>query len=77
MTRGMLNLIQTSFIPNKVLIRIDPNYPPKALAELNDTVKALLEEKEPALRICEGGTCGMPIKDLELARKALNLEKVP
>jgi hypothetical protein len=58
-------------MPNKVIIRIDPDKPPRALAELNATVKELVGEKEPALRLCEGGVCGMPIRDLEEARKVI------
>lgn len=60
-------------MPNKVVIHLDLENPPKKLAELNETVKALLEARDntPALRVCEGGVCGMPVKDLGEARKVV------
>jgi hypothetical protein len=75
-TQKLLASIRSEFyIPNKVLIHIDPTKPPTTLAEKNETVKSLIEGLEVApgvsLRICESGVCGMPITGFAEARKAI------
>lgn len=70
-TVALLRLVNSVYMANKVVIRIDPAHPPKGLAELNETVKSLLDESKASLRICEGGTCGLPITDLAEAERAI------
>lgn len=69
-----LKMIRATFIPNRVLIHIDPHNPPQGLAALNATVRALVKEVEESagavkvgenVRICENFTCGLPIEDVE------------
>ncbi len=72
-TKALLSLVWASYHPAQVVIYIDPANPPRRLAEVNETIKALLDVKEdvPSLRVCEGGVCGLPILELEEARQAL------
>ncbi|WVW79178.1 hypothetical protein I302_101144 [Kwoniella bestiolae CBS 10118] len=76
LTRRYLNLVHTIYAPYQVIIHIDPSHPPKALAEENDVIKSLIQGmiNEVSLRICENGTCGLPIKDIEEAKKVLGVE---
>jgi uncharacterized protein YyaL (SSP411 family) len=70
-----LKLVRGSYIPNKVLIHLDPSSPPQELIKVNSVLGSLVEtikEEEPSLRICEGGACQMPIYDLEQARAAVH-----
>ena len=72
----LLELIRSTFIPNRVLIHLDPADPPRKLAALNASVRSLVEELEEKnsgadsevrrenVRICENFTCGLPIKDV-------------
>jgi uncharacterized protein YyaL (SSP411 family) len=69
-----LDLLRESYMPNRVVIRIDPDNPPVELGEVNATVKALLSEKKAGLRVCQAGVCGMPIVDLEEAARAVRGE---
>lgn len=71
LTVALLKLVNGVYMPNKVVIRIDSARPPHGLAELNETVKSLLGESKASLRICEGGTCGLPITDLAEAERAI------
>ena len=69
----------TRYIPNKVVIQIDPENPPLDLARYNSVVKGILEgmerdnadgkEVKESLRICRDFACGLPITDLGEARK--------
>jgi hypothetical protein len=71
-----------SHIPNKVVIRIDPKNPPHELAKHNAVVKDIIErlEKETregkeikeSLRVCRDFACGLPIHDLEEAKKEIS-----
>ncbi|KAK4687960.1 uncharacterized protein P7C73_g2148, partial [Tremellales sp. Uapishka_1] len=72
-TRAILKSLREVYIPNKVVIQIDPANPPVKLAEKNETVKSLMDVKEssPSLRVCEGGVCGLPIYELEKIRAAV------
>jgi uncharacterized protein YyaL (SSP411 family) len=74
-TQGFLRLVRGSYIPNKVLIHLDPANPPLELVKLNPVLRSLVEtikDEQPSLRICEGGACQMPIYDLEQARDAVH-----
>jgi len=77
---SMLQAIHgTRYIPNKVVIQIDPENPPSELARYNSVVEGVLEglerdkadgkEVKESLRICRDFACGLPITDLEQARK--------
>ena len=75
----LLKRIRGSFIPNRVLIHIDPFNPPRGLAQMNASLRSLVEELEAKgsggavkenVRICENFTCGLPIEDVaELEEK--------
>lgn len=66
-------------IPNKVVILIDPNDLPHALAERNVVVKSLVDEVierqkkgvhvEENVRLCEGFTCRLPVHRLDDVEK--------
>ena len=67
-TTRFLGVIRDAFVPNRVLIRLEPRAPPRELAGHNGTLRALLENKElsdekPNVRVCENFTCGLPIYD--------------
>ncbi|KAI0938399.1 hypothetical protein AcV5_000091 [Taiwanofungus camphoratus] len=72
-------IIRSSFIPNRVLIHLDPANPPRELAKLNGTVRSLIGDidkgdvakPEPNVRICENFACGLPIEDPDELKKAL------
>ncbi|KAI0674624.1 hypothetical protein C8Q78DRAFT_1067592 [Trametes maxima] len=75
----LLKAIRSGFLPNRVLIHLDPNTPPRELARVNGSVRSLVEEldKDPGsatrehVRICENFTCGLPIEDVEELKKRL------
>nr|XP_019009574.1 cold-induced thioredoxin domain-containing protein [Kwoniella pini CBS 10737]OCF48355.1 cold-induced thioredoxin domain-containing protein [Kwoniella pini CBS 10737] len=79
-TTQLLQVIRSTYSPNQVIIQIDPSNPPYGLGKLNDVVKSLVDnieagkEDEVSLRICENGSCGLPVKDLEEAKKLLGVE---
>ena len=72
----LLQVIRSTFIPNRVLVHLDPADPPRKLAALNASVRSLVEELERKgsgadsevrrvnVRICENFTCGLPIEDV-------------
>ncbi|KAI8968808.1 hypothetical protein BD414DRAFT_582030 [Trametes punicea] len=67
-----LKLIRSMFIPNRVLIHLDPSKPPRELAKANSSLRSLVEEIDKGagqttenVRICENFTCGLPITDVE------------
>jgi len=70
---------RATYIPNRVLIYIDPNSLPKMLAERNEVVKAIVEDVERSqasgklvgenVRLCEGFTCRLPVVGLDEVRK--------
>ncbi|RDX46148.1 hypothetical protein OH76DRAFT_1407279 [Lentinus brumalis] len=79
---ALLKLIRSTFIPNRVLIHLDPTNPPRKLAELNSSLRSLVQEldkKGPGaelkenVRICENFACGLPIEDTEELKKRLPL----
>ncbi|OJT15668.1 Spermatogenesis-associated protein 20 [Trametes pubescens] len=79
-TSPLLELIRSTFIPNRVLIHIDPKNPPRELAKVNGSVRSLIEELDRTggetvenVRICEDFTCGLPIEDVDDLRARLPL----
>ncbi len=65
-----------------MLIHLDPANPPRKLAELNSSLRSLVQEldkKGPGaelkenVRICENFACGLPIEDTEELKKRLPL----
>jgi hypothetical protein len=72
--KDMLAMVGGIYIPGSVVIRVDPGRLPRELGEVNGTVGALIEGGQAdlaAMRICEGGVCGLPITGIEEARVAL------
>ncbi|CAL1708631.1 unnamed protein product [Somion occarium] len=75
-TVAFFESIRKPFIPNRVLIHLDPDHPPQELARLNGTLQGLITEdslanSEPNIRICETFTCGLPIYETEELKKHL------
>lgn len=69
-----LALIRSVFMPNRVLIHLDPAHPPSELAKVNATLRSLIEQgvdAKPNVRICENFTCGLPIENTEELKKVL------
>lgn len=72
--KKFLKAARETYFSNQVIIHIQPENLPKGLAEKNEVVKALVndiesgKEKGASLRVCEGGTCGLPAKDFEGAK---------
>ena len=72
-TASFLHAIRQVFIPNRILIHLDPSRPPHELAKLNGTLRALADDPanaRPNVRLCENFACGLPIydpKELKLA----------
>ncbi len=75
----LLPLIRSTFIPNRVLLHFDPANPPFGIANVNGSVRNLVQEREERgkveenVRICENFTCGMPIESEEELKKRLPL----
>jgi len=74
-TTTLLRSIRARFVPNRNLIFLDPDGPPKGLAEQNEVIRSLVDNLAsktsalldlPEVRICEGGVCGMPLKGMDL-----------
>lgn len=73
-TQELLRVIRSVYAPNKVVIQLDTSHPPSGLVELDSVLGFLVKEiqnEEPSLRICEGGSCHLPIFDVEKAREAV------
>lgn len=73
-TQEMLQVVRESYAPNKVVIQLDPDHLPAKLLKLNSVLNSLVDtvqKEQPSLRICEGGTCHLPIFDIEEARQAV------
>ena len=68
-----------TFIPNRVLIHLDSEQPPRGLETRNTVVKSLVddiderkrrgEKIEENVRLCEGFTCHLPVVDLVSVKK--------
>jgi uncharacterized protein YyaL (SSP411 family) len=60
--------------PGTVLVHISPDRLPRKLAEKNVTVRELVsagKAGQPGLSVCEGKTCGLPMRSLDEVRKSL------
>ncbi|KAL7421404.1 hypothetical protein Q5752_004289 [Cryptotrichosporon argae] len=68
--QDIVDAVFAAYRPNKVVVRVDPARPPTTLAQVNEVVQALVEggAREPALRVCENGACGLPVSGDEVAR---------
>lgn len=68
-------IFASTYIPNKVVMSIDPASPPLGLAEQNPVIQSLVEELQrkpesgPSVRVCENGACHLPVFNLEEVRK--------
>jgi hypothetical protein len=80
--RTMIQAVHaTRYIPNKVVIHIDPSNPPTGLARFNAVVKDIIEgierhrsagkDTKENLRICRDFACGLPVFDVEQAKKEI------
>ncbi|EMD34674.1 hypothetical protein CERSUDRAFT_86096 [Gelatoporia subvermispora B] len=78
---SFLKAVHSRFIPQRVLIHLDPEHPPRELAEVNATLRALIEDvdtnkdgdaKRASVRVCENFACGLPVEDLEEVEKMLD-----
>ena len=75
----LLSLIRSTFVPNRVLLHFNPSNPPFGIANVNGSVRSLVEDLgkrkdvNENVRICENFTCGMPIEDVEELKKRLSL----
>lgn len=72
-TRTILQVVRETYSPAQMTIFIDPEQPSMRLAEVNETVRALLDVQEtvPSVRICEGGVCGLPLTEMDEIRRKL------
>lgn len=72
-TQELLERIYERWIPNRLLVHVDPEALPRELAEGNEVVRSLVEGGDwtPSVRVCEGGVCGMPIQSGEELEKEL------
>lgn len=72
-TQELLERIYARWIPNRLLVHVDPQALPKKLADGNEVVKALIAGGDwtPSVRVCEAGVCGMPIESVEELEKEL------
>ncbi|CCM05079.1 uncharacterized protein FIBRA_07286 [Fibroporia radiculosa] len=79
-----LKAIRERFVPNRVLIHLDPANPPRKLAKVNGTLRSLLTDintdrsgnadarsAQPNVRVCQNFTCGLPIRDMAELKAAL------
>jgi uncharacterized protein YyaL (SSP411 family) len=61
-------------MPNRLLILLSPETPQDFLSSRNEVLRSLVEggqHNEPAVRICEGRVCGLPIMDVDELEQAL------
>lgn len=65
--------IFSTYIPNKVILYIDPSNPPDELARYNpiisDLIKGMKSDERPSVRLCENFTCNLPVYELEEAKR--------
>ncbi|GJE86611.1 thioredoxin domain-containing protein [Phanerochaete sordida] len=65
-TGALLRAVRAHFVPGRVLLHLDPRRPPRELAALNGTLRALVDDPSnarPNVRLCENFTCGLPVYD--------------
>lgn len=68
---AMLSAVRARFMPQRVLIHLDPAAPPHGLAKVNGTLRSLVDGVtadgagiRPNVRVCRNFTCGLPIYEL-------------
>ena len=72
-TRAMIDTIQSSFLPNKVLLLRPHGSEGKRLASLAPFVEAMGSiNNRPTVYVCEEFTCKRPITDLDALKTILN-----
>jgi len=72
-TQVMINTVQRSFLPNKVLLLRPHGSEGKRLASLSPFVEAMGSvNNQPTAYVCEGYACKTPITDLAALKAALN-----
>lgn len=68
-------ILALTYIPNKVIMQIDPASPPLELTKQNPVIQSLVDdmrknpEQRPSVRICENGACHLPVFELDEVRK--------
>lgn len=79
----MLEAIRGRFMPQRVVLHLDPRAPPRELAKVNGTLRSLVEEMDkaggevrPSVRVCKDFTCGLPIYDVGELDSVLNEGRV-
>jgi hypothetical protein len=71
-TRAMVDIIQRSFMPNKVLLLRPPGSGGKRLASLAPFVASMGPVNDQAtVYLCEGYACNAPIRDMDTLKAAL------
>jgi uncharacterized protein YyaL (SSP411 family) len=73
-TREFLRNIWERVLVNTVVIHLDPEKPDEWLLEHNEVLQEALKipsQGRPFVTICEGYTCGLPIRDIESLNKSL------
>jgi uncharacterized protein YyaL (SSP411 family) len=68
-------ILASTYIPNKIIMSIDPTSPPLELASRNPVIQSLVEDLKqrgdspPSVRVCENGACHLPVFNLQEVRK--------
>jgi len=72
-TQAMINAVQRSFLPNKVLLLRSQGTEGKRLASLSPFVEDMdSENNRPTVYVCEKYACKTPITDLDKLKAILN-----
>ncbi|KAJ9096594.1 hypothetical protein QFC19_007127 [Naganishia cerealis] len=71
-------ILASTYIPNKIIISINPASPPLELAQRNPVIQSLVSDMQqkgdtrPSVRVCENGACHLPVFDLQEVRKMVS-----
>lgn len=75
----MVEAVRRRFVPQRVLLHLDPEDPPRGLAKVNGTLRSLVEEVDraggevrPHVRVCKDFTCGLPIYEVDELERVLD-----
>jgi len=72
-TQAMIQTVQRSFLPNKVLLLRLQGVKDKQLASLSPFVEAMSSiNNQPTVYVCENYACKKPIKDMDALKAILN-----
>ena len=74
MTKKFIQNIWGRFMVNSMVIHVDPEEPEEWILSMNDVLQEVLKipsEGKPFVTICEGYTCGLPIRDINSLGQAL------